>query len=70
MHFISNIEVRSDYETTLSTRSEMYIFVPKSEQIGFGSDLHTSTVDALSVIRGSDVTSTTITATVPSLICI
>jgi hypothetical protein len=25
--------IRSDYETTLSIRSEMYIFVPKSERI-------------------------------------
>jgi hypothetical protein len=33
IHFISDIEVRSDYETTLSIRSEMNILVPKSEQI-------------------------------------
>jgi hypothetical protein len=43
--------IRSDYETTLSIRSDMNIFVPKSERIGwdsnrmgFGSDLHTSII--------------------------
>ena len=37
-YIISVIEVRSDYETTLSIRSEMNILVPKSERIGSDSD--------------------------------
>ena len=46
-NFISNIVIRSDYETALSIQSEMNIFVPKLDRIGFGSDLHTSSTHTI-----------------------
>ena len=36
-YFVCRSPIRSDYETTLSIRSEMNILVPKFDRIGFGS---------------------------------
>ena len=52
-NFISNIEVRSDYETTLSIRHEYFCSEIRTNPIG--SDRHTSTGDIHSTANGIQI---------------